>query len=186
MEIRKTNNIKFEGNVLHSLVTSTKNKKLPISFVEIDFSNPSDIEAVGKAKRYWRNNFFLKQIYNMALDKYKNRDFYPSTHVCILTSQEKGFEKLIYDKILGIVHFVQTRYPKEIRIEHIETKPKYRVKNREINGVGSYISDFLKCDWDFISAVARDDAKVRNFYLRNEYKEAYLGTNLFSWEKIRL
>lgn len=137
--------INFKANLISKTyvrkLNPTAKKFVPheVSFVEINPLQESDIKALKKMSKLWGDDsIFANTIYYFAKRDPRKRTF-------ILTEQEKEFEKLEPEKILGL-----TQLTRELSgiydIEYLETKPEYQLenKNREYKKIGSQILDCLK------------------------------------------
>ena len=126
----------------------------PAKFVKIDSENPIDLSVLNTLAQKWKDAKYIQQI--ATASHWMNVRKYVEIDVYALTSQQKDFEQLRQNKILGVV---------EMRNEK----------------AGSSILDSLKKIYGKMSLFADEGKNIQKFYKKNGFIEDYQGKNHYSW-----
>lgn len=195
------NQVSFKGTFINPVnikkSDGSKYEKFTASFVELEPTNPKDINALEKVHKNW-NQAYSSIIYNSAFcsSVVPNK----SKHYYALTSQKNNFEHINPDEILGVVEF--NKKSKCNRIEFLQVNPKYITgksksfisklfslksnENRKLPPfarIGSAILDSLKQLTDkSIDLYSVGGAK--GFYRKNGFvRNSILNSHFYIWRK---
>lgn len=144
-----------------------KNNSIPAYIVELDKNNFEDMNSLHDTAFKWYDNGgrYAPNIYNKAVDKYKFNDI-SKEHFYALTTQQKDFEKIKPDNILGLMMFSETKnFDNEIN--YLEVDPATsKSKNliREYKKVGSRLVEFIKKTYNKKSIFVQADSRAIKFY----------------------
>lgn len=157
--------------------------KIPANFLKIDANNPYDMSAINQLEKKWKGAKYIQRIVT-ASHWISSRKFV-EIDVYALSTQEKNFDKLKPNKILGIVEMRNdNNNPKSRKIYHLQVKPSAinvnNLKNK-YKHVGSSILKSLKKIYKRMSVFADDNPNIVQFYIRNGFIEDYQGKNHLSW-----
>lgn len=185
MEINKNVSPYFGAKFINAVAIGKnshhKNKYFDdlVSFVQIEPTNPDDIEAVKNAALYWKDDKYALNI-SYAAETLKDNI---ESSVYALTSQKSNFQFLDSDKILGLMH--TTTFPNDTKfIEHIQVYPELiNEKNPEYKGVGTGILNSLKQLSNMIVCFPASGLSVKSFYLKNGFREKHEKSNCYVWAK---
>lgn len=143
--------ISFKGNlattaVIQQLYNNSSYNSIPASFVELDTTSESDLEAIGKVAKEWREgDLYAADVYNRFKTNYENQSISDEERFFVLTKQRMNFDKLDYSKILGVAELYK---PEDgpIEIEFLQTDPTYisTFDLPQIKHVGKAIIESIK------------------------------------------
>ena len=151
MDIQKIQMTGFGADFVSSGKVKKLNKRTgtyedtPVSFVRINPFNQNDFEAMTEVCKQWQHSVYTEQI----LEDVVSIKYYAAPSVTIsvyaLTAQNKDFNNLKSEDILG---FVDVRNEDDyIYLDFLETKPEYKSsnkKNKEYRNIGTEIINNLK------------------------------------------
>jgi hypothetical protein len=154
-----------------------------VKFTKVDPLNDLDINALSNAAISWKYSEFSESIYHAACAIRNESKYYKNHVVYALTEQEKVFEKLNSEKLLGLVH-VSPNGDGYTLIEHIEVNPKYINSNEpKYTSLGTAMLNSLKQIYDKISCYPLDTIDVINFYLKNGFVKQPEKFNYYTYSK---
>ena len=139
-----------------------------VSIVELDKDDANDIDALYKTSESWTKDGarYAFDIFHEAVKGYEYDDI-EKEHYYALTEQDKDYEKLEPDKILGMMLFSESKF-NENEINWFQVKPNSNFVNsrdRKCRHVGKAMIDLLKDrHFDKTIYVKSSDAAV-DFYI---------------------
>lgn len=153
------------------------------SIVKIDVQNDADIKALENVAKYWRGAKYVTNIHYAATEMKHNSKYFQYNEIYALISQKSDYKNLNDGEILGLVHINQADAKTAI-IERIEADPEIiNAIHRKIKGIGTAMIDYLKTIYDTIICSPAASKTVKNFYIKNGFKESMILSNLFFWKK---
>ncbi len=162
------NNINFKASYVDKIgiqKLNSQNKYVPYraNLVEL---YPSDLHALEEINKKWKNSWLCEKFVDWARCIPEKSD-----KLFALTTQEKDFENLQSDAVLGLMNI--DLHKRKSELNYIETKPA----NPEYNKVGSSLINYAKTLTDRISLTAGTRNLVDRFYkplgFIHEYKNNY-------------
>lgn len=176
---------KFIGSTpIQKLNPQGKYEKFEATFLEFDPTNKKDLSAMKEIARYWDNSQYASDICGSAkalalnfLDATKNK-------VYILTKQNKKFENLNFQNILGLTEIELQKNKNDIDIINIHRiqvdEELLNTIRPEFNHVGTGILNMIKEKYNKIIELNSVHSAI-GFYENNGFQN--LGTkNLrFRW-----
>ena len=166
-----------------------------VNFVQIDGSNRFDLTAINTVAQKWKGATYIKKIAT-ASHWIQTRDFV-EIDVYALTAQQKNFDKLKPNKILGLAEMRNDNKNPENRIlQHLQVKPSaINLENNDkktYKRTGTAILTSLKKIYNNISLFA-DSPSTEKFYKKNGFIEDFFchghmvwSSNIFKMIKLRI
>ena len=155
----------------------------PAKFVKIDSENPIDLSVLDTLAQKWKDAKYIQQI--ATASHWMNVRKYVEIDVYALTSQQKDFEQLRQNKILGVVEMRNDPNNSKYRkVWYLQIKPSVMNVNNQHNKyekAGSSILDSLKKIYGKMSLFADEGKNIQKFYKKNGFIEDYQGKNHYSW-----
>lgn len=154
-----------------------------VSIAEFEPDNIEDVFALTLAAKDWIYDKYASAIsftafclFRNSLDKNKHKVF-------LLTEQLNNLKSLDKNKILGMAEIEKTG-EKSIELNHIQVNTNYNILLDKYNykEIGTRILDTLKSLYDKIELTAARGS-VKNFYIKNGFKNTDAKRNRFLWEK---
>lgn len=178
------NTINFTANLIKRTQIQRRNsdnkfEPYDVSIVELDKNYEPDINSLYKASILWNDQGarYSSNIYHDATKGYEYDDV-KREHYFALTEQNKDFDNLDEEKILGLMLFSESVYPDD-EITWLQVRPNTNTPNswkRKYKGVGTAMINMLK-DTNLkkdIRVKSADDAV--EFYKKQGFKQ--MATNL--------
>lgn len=185
----EVNNITFGGIPINQSSIrkfdkqSGKFVKIPVKFVKLEADNRFDLDAMNTIAKKWKDTKYTQKI--ATASHWMNARKFVEIDVYVLTTQEKNFEKLRPNKIIGCVEMRNDeRNPKSRKVYYLQVKPSVINVNNPQNKyerAGSTILNFLKEIYGNLSLFSYDDEAVKKFYERNGFIEDYNSKNHYCW-----
>ena len=162
--------------------TGKSYKKADVSFVKFDKTNERDMFVLSECAKNWNDDEFAKSVYLSAQSIASDCESRITSEIYMLTTQDKDFDKLKAENILGLADVTLLGSDKRILLEHLKVNPFIKNdKSAQIKGVGTALLDSLKSMYTRIILISIDKDSVKDFYRRNSFIEYPEGTNLFTW-----
>ncbi len=189
MYIDKTNHTAFKANFVNRVKIGKfikgKYANGYASFVKINPFNQGDINALEDSAKYWEHDKFALNIYYAACALKNKSKYYMNHDVYALTSQNKNYNELNSDKILGLIH-TSPYIDKSMLIEHIQVNPQYLYKEgTKFKGLGTAILNSLKKIKNKISCYPASEESVKTFYTKNGFIKEPNASNYYIWQKTK-
>ena len=171
----KISSINFKAKPINKIAVQKYSKSqksfLPLktTFVKLDSESRRDLLVVEYAAAKWKDAKYIQKIAtathwmnNLPIDVYA------------LTTQEKNFDKLILNKILGFAEMrPDDNDSRFVMLHYLQVKPEAisssRAKVKNYNNVGSSILSLLKKVYKNISLFSEDIPATHNFYRKNKF-----------------
>ena len=179
MEINFRANLVTRTNVLKLGKHTKKYAPTEVSFVKIDRELKSDIKALREIKKIWPYSF-ASNIYKEASNSEYLVDVYA------LTTQEKDFEYLNPNNIIGLVE-TSNRYKGSIYLEYLQTNPQYIADEDSdmplYKKIGTTMLNLLKnLESTEIIKLSPTFSSI-DFYAKNDFKVDAKDEGTIIWEK---
>jgi len=154
------------------------------SFIQIDPTNPCDINALKETADYWINGSLTTNIYYAACALRNKSNAYKNHEIFALTTQKSNYDKLNSDNILGLVH--TSPYEDGFTlIEQLQGNPEYvRSIKPDYKGIGTEILESLKQIYDKLSCYPTAEEYVIRFYKKNGFIKEPNSSNYYTYCKI--
>ena len=175
------NSVSFTANLVHNTSVPQRKslfsyKDTDVSIVEIERTNPSDLDALDKASGKWIKNRgeYAEAISFDASYGTKDNEFIRK-HFYALTTQNSNHEHLIPEKILGLMMFEETKNP-ENEIVCLEVNPstsKSKSLIRKYKQVGRRLVEFVQSNFDQKAIYVYADCRALNFYKKLGFKQQF-------------
>ena len=189
VDIMEINRISFGAKPINDVTIKKwdrQTKKFtdcPAKFVKIDSENPIDLSVLNTLAQKWKGAKYIQRI--ATASHWMNIRKYVEIDVYALTSQQKDFERLRQNKILGVVEMRNDpNDSKNRKVWYLQVKPSVMNVNNQNNKyekAGTSILDSLKKIYTRMSLYADDDKNIQKFYKKNGFIEDYQGRNHYSW-----
>lgn len=152
--------------------------------VKLDHNNRSDMSAVNKLVPKWKGAKYIQKI--VTASHWMGCRENVEIDVYALTTQQKDFNKLRPNKILGLAEMRNNPKDEKDRIlYHLQVKPtSMNVGNYGYKGhkhVGKGLIESLKKIYKNISLFSEDNPNILRFYESNGFIKDYKGSNHYSW-----
>ncbi len=144
---------------------NSKNKYVPYQANLVEL-NLSDLEALEKINKKWKNNWLCGKFVNWAISLHNYSD-----RVFALTTQKENFENLQSDEVLGLMNI--DLHKRKSELNYIETKPV----NPDYNKVGSSLINYAKTLTNRISLTAGSKSLADKFYKPLGFIHEYKNNN---------
>ena len=165
-------------NILKRNTFSQKFIPKEVSFIEFNKNSVEDLNTLKKLKKRWPLTFASNIFREFTL-------IGDAVKVYALTLQEKNFEKLDADDILGLAEI--SNEESEVTLEALQTKPKYMYNDKNQNSLYKSIGTTLLNSIKNISYIKRIKVhslfSVIPFYEKNEFKNIDENNSLLTWIK---
>lgn len=158
-------------------------EKFPATFVKIE-SNKLDLSAINNVAQKWKGATYIKRIATNS--HWMDMRDYVEIDVYALTTQEKNFDKLKPNKIIGVAEMrSDEKRPNWRKLHYLQVKPDFiNIDNsdkKKYKNVGKAIVKSLKKIYSNISLYSDDIKSVKEFYERNGFISDYSTINHYSW-----
>lgn len=179
MEINFRASLVAQTNVMKLGKHSRKYTPAEVSFVKIDRDSKADIKALKDVKKLWPYSF-ASNIYKEA-----SNSEYP-VDVYALTTQEKDFEYLNPNNIIGLVE-TSNRYKGSLYLEYLQTDPQY-IADEDTDKplykqIGTTILNLLKnLKTTEIIQLAPTFSAI-DFYEKNDFEIDPMDEGVIVWRK---
>ena len=185
-------NLKFGANFITTGTiqkkTFLRNSHQAVSFVEFDKKSSSDIKAVLKLCKNWKNTYLNDILYHLT------SLWGEKTSIFFLTTQNNNLRNLDENKILGTI----TAYPKEkdvLFIDFLQVNPEFLNKEDEKK---SFISNLFRTKYRYCGTEMLNCLKnvfpqknietlpaidTTNFYKNNGFKQKAPNLNYYIYTR---
>ena len=181
------NSINFKAQPLNKINIQMYEKKsksfIPctVTFVRLDASNKTDMEAIEKSAKTWKNSRYIQRIATAA----HWMNIVP-IEVYALTRQQKNFSKLNHNKILGFAEMRTDDNDKRFKsLYYLQVREEARninnPKNKTYKKVGSSILTSLKNIYKNISLFSDGGTALEQFYTKNNFIKDAACPKRFLW-----
>lgn len=152
------------------------------SFIKLNPYNTKDIETMNKVAGKW-DNYYAELIYE-DLKSIHNKSAKEKFDVYALTLQKKNFQRLVPDKILGLVKFLRENHAYN-KIDLLSADPTYSfdpARQPIYKHIGSEIIKSLQTIFPHKTIEADAVNKAIPFYIKNGFKQVSNSkSNLMIW-----
>ena len=184
-----TDRVSFGAKPINSVKIKKYNKSTknfadyPVNFVRLNADCRNDLVAIDLAAQKWKGATYIQKIAT-ASKWMKNGQI----EVYALTSQQKNFDKLQANNILGLAEMrFDEKNPKNMILNHLQVRPNAMNVNQlnktNYKYIGSSILTSLKKIYKHISLSTDGNENVERFYKHNGFIDEYKGSGDFRWSK---
>lgn len=170
--------ISFKANLIRPvsverMVDEKNYKSIPTSFVELDNTSSQDLQALRKISRSWDNGkSYAWDIYNFFSCSFEeDEDFLLSKRYFAVTTQRQNFEKLSYDRVLGLAQMNDEDSYYMLEFLQVDPDTNFNEFYRKFKGVGAAMLMALKTLFNSKDIVLRPaDSNVVEFYVKQGFE----------------
>lgn len=156
-----------------------------VSLVELNPYNENDIEAVKAVVKKWG---YEDEYGSYILDDLKSlRDGYMDSRydkVYAITSQENGYKKLDFGKIIGLGEITKiTNNMSEINFLQVEPKSTYLNGSKNYINTGRTLVEYFQSKRGIKELIVKATYKAANFYEKMGFEIINVKEFIYSWKR---
>ena len=147
-------------------------KQHDVAFVQINSQCENDILCLKSVEKTWGKKALVKDLVKDINQEWETKKADKNAKYFALTSQKNGFEKLLPQKILGVIELLTTSDKNTDYINILEVEPNsiYGAKQRRFVNIGSSILNALKENLNNKDFILEARENVVKFYEKNGFK----------------
>lgn len=138
---------------------------------KLDINSQKDLDTLVKLHQKWKQ-IITEDVCNNFIAKQNGRSFFEYDDYFILTKQDKDFNNLDEDKILGILQAVRLYLKKDIKIENLQVNPNtnFDSSTRNYKQVGHQLIEYIKTRFQGRKIYLQANRNAIPFYEKHGFK----------------